>query len=152
MQTGVGLRWRILHALGRSNEPADLENTCDLLEAAWTDKREANDVRYSACRALIKLSLDHKDRRENMFGRFSSYLSRLRAPAFAEKPGNGDHERRVSRGIWKAMKLADEAFDVDFVRTWDTDRRPVLEEALATAKARGWDTKDIERAIAEIRG
>lgn len=152
LRAGVGLRWRIVHTLGRGTDGDDRDEAVAFLLDVWGDEHEHRDVRFGACRALMEIAIGDVSARGRIMATFKARLIALREQTSAPgKPDDRDPECKAMEELWRASRPAEGAFDAAFFGSWKKDLRDVMTEALKTAEARGWPHAEIEAAVAFLQ-
>lgn len=149
---GVGLRWRIVHTLGRGMDEDDRDQTVEFLLKVWLDEREHRDARFGACRALMEIAVGDEGARGGIMAAFKARLIALRErPSKGDKPGDHDPEFKAMEELWRASRPAVGLFDAESLASWKNSLCDAMLEAPKTAEARGWSLGEIEAAVAFLQ-
>jgi trypsin-like peptidase len=147
-ETGVGLRWRIVHALGRAVPEEKLDRTIEFLLNVWGGS-DHPDVRFGACRSLLEIALAHPERRGFILDAFRQHLAGWR-----RGPADATWKRasaKAAEQLWRAWRPAAGILDAGSEIAWKSSLREVLEEAKVTAVALEWRTDGLDAALTALK-
>ena len=104
-EAGVGVRWRLVHTLGRGAEEDSLPDVIKLLLEIWKNGKEHVDVRFGASRSLLEIALNAPEHRDAIFRSFIEALTDWRDKC---ADGNKDYmvKYKVVEEFWRASKPA----------------------------------------------
>jgi hypothetical protein len=149
-EIGVGVRWRIVHMLGRGVPAEFLTHTVQFLLDTWGTDIEHRDVRFGACRSLMKIALDAPDRREAIFGGMIQMLGDWREDARPERRWR-DSAYKAAEELWRGWEPADGVLEPADMEDWRLAMRQVLAAVKQTATALEWRTEALDATIAMLQ-
>lgn len=145
---GEGLRWRIVHMLGKAPESELTNDVVSWLIVVWRNHREHRDVRFGACRSLMELALERAEVREDVFGQMTETLDDWANSTEESEMWRSDAER-AAKQIWRASepRLSDAELN-----DWNRALRSVMKAAERCGRALHWKLDDINNSLMKIGG
>ncbi len=161
MELGVGLRWRLVHAISCNPPEERADTVIDFMLEVWRNAEEHRDVRFGAGRCLIELSFDVKarppgkngpdiSRRVDIFHNVRAEMEHWRSNPIAESDWRRD-TRQACKQFWRATQLAT-TDGIEDVAGWRSEMTKVVELAVELAPVLGWDKiEEIKDGLKQLR-
>jgi len=145
-EIGVGVRWRLVHTLGRG-VPEDLIPTAIyFLLQVWNNEHEHRDVRFGACRSLMEIALTYPSERPGILSSMSNVITKWGDTAGADRKWR-DSAYKASEQLWVAWEPAEGVLDDSSLAQWRVAFREILAVVKKTATAMDWRSDGLDAAI-----
>jgi hypothetical protein len=150
LEAGVGLRWRIAHAVGRAILQTRADDAIQFLFSIWEDEGEHRDVRFGACRSLLELALANPGKRDDIFDRFLQVIAHWSGPPADDKKWRDD-SLKAAEQLWRAWPPVEDRLSMEDRRQWNEALYPVLEAAGNAADALEWPREALDATLKKIQ-